>query len=85
MGGRSLDKFQEAFSDFLTQSPIVDMEIGNGWFTWNKKRGGDHLVASCLDIFLVSKYIVNGMGEMQKMFSLLQVLTTGLFASTGIG
>ena len=39
------------------------MEIGNGWYTCNNKRGGDHLVASHLDIFLVSENIVHGTGE----------------------
>ena len=60
-GGRiSLYKFQEASSNFLSQIPMVDMETGNGWFTWNNKRGGNHLVASHLDRFLVSKHIVHG-------------------------
>ena len=44
---------------------MVDMEIGNGWFTWNNKRGGDHLVASRLDRFLVSEHIVHGTGEIR--------------------
>ena len=64
-GRRSLDKFQEAFNNFFIQSPVVDMEIGNGWFTWNKKRGGEHLVSLWLDRFLVSEHIVHGMGEIR--------------------
>ena len=41
-GGRHLlDKYQEKFSDFLAQSPLVDLEESNRWFTWNNKRGGD--------------------------------------------
>ena len=29
-GRRFLDKYQEAFSEFLSQSSLVDVEIGNG-------------------------------------------------------
>ena len=53
-GRRTLDKYQEAFNEFLAQSSLVDVETGCGWFTWNNKRGGEHLVASHLDRFLVS-------------------------------
>ena len=60
-----MDKFQESFNELLSHSPMVDMETGNGWFTWNKKCWGDHLVALCLDRFLVSENIVHGIGEMQ--------------------
>ena len=62
-GRRTMDKYQEAFSDFQTQSSFVDMETRNGWYTWNNKRGGDHLVASYFDRFLVSENIVHGTGE----------------------
>ena len=60
---RALDKYQEAFSEFLAQSSLVDVETGCGWFTWNNKRGGEHLVASHLDHFLVSKKIMHNSGE----------------------
>ena len=63
-GGRQfLDKYQEKFCDFLAQSPLVDLETGNGWFTWNNKRRADHLVASQLDKFLVSENIVHSTRE----------------------
>ena len=58
-----MDKYQEPFGVFQTQSSFVDMEIGNDWYTWNNKRVGEHLVASFLDRFLVSETIVHGMGE----------------------
>ena len=35
-----LEKFQEEFREFLSHSPLVDVETGDGWFTWNNKRGG---------------------------------------------
>ena len=42
------------------------METGNGWYTWNNKRGGKHLVASRLDRFLVSESILHDMGEIMS-------------------
>ena len=62
-GRRALDKFQEAFSEFLARGSLVNMETGSGWFTWNNKRGGEYLVASRLDRFLVSENIMHSMGE----------------------
>ena len=62
-GRRTLDKFQEAFSEFLARGPLVDVETGSGWFTWNNKRGGEYLVASHLDHFLVSENIMHSTGE----------------------
>ena len=61
-GRRTLDKFQEAFGIFQAQSSFVDMQIGNGWYTWNNKHGGEHLVASLLDGFLVSESILHDTG-----------------------
>ena len=62
-GRRVLDKYQEEFRELLAHSPLADLETGNGWFTWNNKRGGEHLIASRLDRFLVSENIVGGLGE----------------------
>ena len=45
-GRRDLDKYQEDFREILTLGPLVDMETGDGWYTWNNMREGDHLVAS---------------------------------------
>ena len=53
-GRRTMDKFQEDFGVFQAQSSFVDMETSNGWYTWNNKWGGEHLVSSLLDRFLVS-------------------------------
>ena len=60
---RTMDKFQEAFSEYLARGPLVDVETGSGWFTWNNKRGGEHLVASHLDRFLVSENVMHSTGE----------------------
>ena len=58
-GRRTMDKFQEAFSECLAQGPLVDVETGSGWFTWNNKCGGEYLVASHLDRFLVSENVMH--------------------------
>ena len=52
-GRRVLDKYPDEFRKILAQISLVDLEIEDGWFTWNNRRGGDHLVASSLDRFLV--------------------------------
>ena len=62
-GRRVLEKYQEEFREILAQSSLVDLETRDVWFTWNNRRGGDHLVASRLDRFLVSKDITRGSGE----------------------
>ena len=62
-GRRILGKYQEAFCEFLAQSPLVDLGTGTGWFTWNNKKGGEHLLASRLDQFLVSENIIHSTGE----------------------
>ena len=62
-GRRALEKYQEAFNEFLAQSSLVDVETGCGWFTWNNKWGGENLVASRLDCFLVLENIMHNTGE----------------------
>ena len=62
-GRRVLDKYQDEFKELLAHSSLVDLETGDGWFTWNNRRGGEHLVASWLDRFLVLENISSGSGE----------------------
>ena len=62
-GRRSLDRYQEAFRAFQAGSSFVDMETSNGWYTWNNKWGGEHLVSSRLDRFLVSEPLLHDTGE----------------------
>ena len=62
-GQRTLDRYQEAFGTFQARSSFVDMETGNGWYMWNNEHGGEHLVASCLDRFLVSESILHDTRE----------------------
>ena len=58
-----MDKYQEEFREILAQISPVYLETKEGWFTWNNRREGDHLVASRLDRFLVSENITMGSGE----------------------
>ena len=58
-----MDKYQEEFREILSQSSLVDLETRDGWFTWNNKRGGDHLVTYRMDRFPVSENITRGSGE----------------------
>ena len=61
-----LDKCREDFRETLLNSSLVDLETGDGWFTWNNRRGGWHLVASRLDRFLVTESIVSQVGEIRE-------------------
>ena len=60
-----LDKYQEDFRETLVNSSLMDLETGDGWFTWNNQRGGEYLVASRLDRFLVTESIIRGVGEIR--------------------
>ena len=60
-----LDKYQEKFKEILSHIPLEDMETGDGWFTWNNRRGGEHHIASQTDRLLVSENIVMGSGEIR--------------------
>ena len=60
---QTMDKFQEAFSECLARGPLVDVETGSEWFTWNNKRGGEQLVASRLYHFLVSEHVMHSTRE----------------------
>ena len=53
-GRNTLDKYQEDFGETLANSTLVDLEMGDGWFTWNNRRGNNNLVASQLDRLLVT-------------------------------
>eukprot|EP00253_Pinus_taeda_P032141 PITA_32141 len=50
--GGTLNK-DSAFQSFTDNMKLVDSESDNGLFTWNNKRGGEALVASKLDRFMI--------------------------------
>ena len=49
--------------DFIEESKVVDIEIGNGWFTWNNRSEWEYHLALILDRFLASKDILREEGE----------------------
>eukprot|EP00253_Pinus_taeda_P029777 PITA_29777 len=57
-GTRVLNKDSLAFQSFIDNTKLVDSESGNGLFTWNNKRGGEALVTSKLDRFMISKELM---------------------------
>ena len=69
-GRRILDKYQEAFYEFPSQSPLVDLEMGNRWYTCNNKRGGEPLVASLLENSWFHRILFMVRGRYWWMFSL---------------
>ena len=84
-GRRILDKYQEAFYEFLAQSSLVDLETGKGWHTWNNKRGGRTWWPPSLIDFWCQRILFIVQGKLQLMFSLQQALTIGPSAFPGIG
>ena len=60
-----LDKYQEDFRETLVNSSLVDLENGDGWFTWNNRRGHEYLVASRIDHFPVTEIIIRGAEEIR--------------------
>ena len=65
---RIMDKYQEDFRELLAHSPLSDLETKYGWFTWNNRRGGDNLVASCIDRFLLLENVIQGTREIREIF-----------------
>ena len=65
---RIMDKYQEEFRELLAHSPLSDLETKDGWFTWNNRRGGENLVASCIDRFLLLENFIRGIGEIKEIF-----------------
>eukprot|EP00253_Pinus_taeda_P013455 PITA_13455 len=57
-GLRKLNRDAEAFTDFIETVKLVDVYPKSGLYTWNNRRGGDKLIASRLDRFLISESII---------------------------
>eukprot|EP00253_Pinus_taeda_P010667 PITA_10667 len=57
-GIRRLNKYSEAFLDFINSANLVDVYPKSGAYTWNNKRGGERQIASRLDRFLISESIL---------------------------
>ena len=55
---RVLNKDSLAFQSFTDNMNLVESDSSNGLFTWNNKRGGEALVASKLDRFMISEELM---------------------------
>ena len=57
-GTRALSNDARAFNAFTQEVSVVDIKHHNGLFTWTNRQGGDRLIASRLDRFLVSESLL---------------------------
>eukprot|EP00253_Pinus_taeda_P028553 PITA_28553 len=57
-GIRKLNRDGEVFISFIDNARLVDVHPKNGKFTWNNRRGGERLISSRLDRFLVSESLI---------------------------
>eukprot|EP00253_Pinus_taeda_P029800 PITA_29800 len=53
-----LNRDGEFFIDFIDNARLVDVYPKHGKFTWNNRRGGERLISSRLDRFLVSESLL---------------------------
>jgi len=63
-GTRALTKDALSFQSFIDTMKLVDIDTSNGLFIWNSRRGGQSLMASKLEIFIISEELIlndNGM------------------------
>jgi len=56
-GLRKLNRDAESFTSFIENAKLVDIYTKSGNFTWNNRRGGNRMIASRLDRFLISESI----------------------------
>eukprot|EP00253_Pinus_taeda_P022169 PITA_22169 len=57
-GLRKLNRDAKAFTGFIETVKLVDIHPKSGLFTWNNRRGGESLIASRLDRFLILESII---------------------------
>eukprot|EP00253_Pinus_taeda_P023359 PITA_23359 len=57
-GFRKLNRDGEAFIGFIDNARLVDVYPKQGKFTWNNRRGGERLISSRLDRFLVLESLI---------------------------
>jgi len=57
-GTRRLNRDAELFAEFIETAKLVDILPKNSSFTWNNRRGGEKLIASRLEKFLISESIL---------------------------
>ena len=57
-GLRKLNRDADSFTSFIDNAKLVDIQPKSSNFTWKNRRGGDRLIASRLDRFLISESII---------------------------
>lgn len=57
-GLRKLNRDGEYFKEFIDKANFIDVYPKQGSFTWNNRRGGENLISSRLDRFLVSENLL---------------------------
>eukprot|EP00253_Pinus_taeda_P015369 PITA_15369 len=57
-GLRKLNRDGEQFKDFIDNTRLVDVYPKHGKFTWNNRTGGERMISSRLDRFLVSENLL---------------------------
>eukprot|EP00253_Pinus_taeda_P022384 PITA_22384 len=57
-GLRKLNRDGDQFKDFIDNARLVDVYPKQGKFTWNNRQGGENLISSRLDRFLVSENLL---------------------------
>eukprot|EP00253_Pinus_taeda_P026936 PITA_26936 len=57
-GLKKVNRDVEAFTGFIETVKMVDIYPKSGMFTWKNRRGGERLIASRLDRFLISENII---------------------------
>ncbi|MBA0812641.1 hypothetical protein Gohar_026588, partial [Gossypium harknessii] len=60
-GQRKSRASMDGFRDILEELSLVDVKIGNGWFTWSNNREGANHVKERLDRFLVSEDLIENL------------------------
>ena len=56
----------EVFRDTIEDLALVDIIPVERWFTWNNKRTRENYIASGIDMFLVSKLVMESGSEIHS-------------------
>jgi exonuclease III len=57
-GGECLEQESLKFQELIDHLKLVDIENGNGTYTWTNKRSGHQQIACRLDCFLISETLL---------------------------
>ena len=66
-GRRRLDGEITLFLETIEEMGMVDIFSREEIYTWNNRRGGESHISSCLDMFLISQFILVLGSELSSM------------------